>query len=160
GNNSPANDQGGPAERQTVNPASPTLVTTAGATITLSSSTPSHLSDSAVLSAGYHVTGMITFTLNAPDGSLVYTDNITVTNNGTYTTSMGDHPGGYALPTTGGATGTYTWHASYSGDANNNSAADQGGPAEQQTVNPASPTLGTTAGANITLSNTAPAHLR
>src|SRR5207253_2956084 len=124
-NNNSAADQGGPAEQQTVNPASPTLATTAGANITLSNTAPAHLRDSAVLSGGYNLTGTITFTLNAPNGSVVYTDHIAVSGNDTYTTSMGVHPGGYTLPTSGSVTGTYTWQVSYSGDANNNMGNDQ-----------------------------------
>src|SRR5438552_5935247 len=87
GNNHSANDQGGAAEGQMVNPASPMLLTTAGLTITLGNGMP--LTDSGVLSAGYNPTGTITFTLNAPDGSLVYTNHVTVSGNATYTTSMG-----------------------------------------------------------------------
>ena len=60
--------------------------------------------------------------------------------NGTYPT-----PAGFALPTTGTVIGTYTWTAIYGGDANNSSATDQGGSAEQVMVNPASPALDTTA---------------
>ena len=74
--------------------------------VTLSNSTPPHLSDSAVLSGGFNPTGTITITLTAPDGNTVlYTDHITVTGNGNYDTTMGDHPGGYALPTAGAVTG-------------------------------------------------------
>ena len=47
--------------------------------------------------------------------------------------------------------GTYTWTATYDGDANNNAATDQGGAAEQTVVSPASPTLVTTASPNVTL---------
>ena len=63
-----------------------------GPTITLNSGAA--LSDSGVLSGGASPTGTITFTLNAPNGTLVYTDHVTVSGNGTYNTSMGDHPGG------------------------------------------------------------------
>src|SRR5262249_56639822 len=52
--------------------------------------------------------------------------------------------------------GTYPWTAPYSGDANNTSADDQGGTAEQTVVSPAQPTLVTTASSNITLGTTAP----
>ena len=55
----------------------------------------------------------------------MYTHDTAVSGNGTYGS------GGYTLPTTGTVTGTYTWTVSYSGDANNNSAVDQGGTAEQ-----------------------------
>src|SRR5262249_16619641 len=57
-----------------------------------------------------------------------------VSGNGTYTAST-------TLPTTGMVAGTYTWTAHYSGDANNLSANDQGGTAEQTVVSPAQPTL-------------------
>jgi uncharacterized repeat protein (TIGR03803 family) len=96
----------------TVSPASPTISTTAGGTAVLGSGTP--LTDSATLSGGYNETGSITFTLYAPDGSTVVdSETVTVSGNGTYNT-----PNGY-VPT---STGTYQWVASYSGDANNNSA--------------------------------------
>ena len=51
----------------------------------------------------------------APGGTLVDTETVAVSGNGTYTT-----PTGYTLPTTGTVTGTYQWDATYSGDANNN----------------------------------------
>jgi hypothetical protein len=62
---------------------------------------------------------------------------VTVSGNGTYAT-----PTGYT-PT---STGTYQWHAAYSGDSNNTSANDQGGSAETELVTAASPTLTTSAG--------------
>src|SRR5207248_4675735 len=52
--------------------------------------------------------------------------------------------------------GTYTWSAHYSGDANNISANDQGGTAEQTIVSPANPNLVTAASGAITLGTTAP----
>ncbi len=123
----------GSAERILVLPASPTLTTTASPSITLSAGGPPILSDSAVLSGGYLADGLssnITFTLDL-GSTQVYTTSDTVTANGTYSAS-------YTLPTTGVVTGTYTWHAAYSGDADNNAATDQGGSAEQTVVSPAS----------------------
>ena len=76
--------------------------------------------------------------------SAVYTDVVTVSGNGTYTTATGTNPGGY-LPT---ATGTYLWTATYSGDTNNNGATDNG-QNENETVDPAGPAINTVAGGTI-----------
>ncbi len=153
GNNNSASDNNDPAEQVTVSPASPTLVTTPSSTIVTLDSTAPTLTDSAVLSGGYNETGTITFTLYYNGGSTpVDTETVTVNGDGTYTT-----PTGYTLPTTGTVTGSYQWDASYSGDGNNNSASDNNDPAEQVTVNPASPTLVTTPSSTIvTLGSTAP----
>ena len=48
----------------------------------------------------------------------MYTETVTVSGNGTYTT-----PIGFTLPTSGTVIGTYQWVATYSGDANNNPVA-------------------------------------
>ena len=118
-NNNAAIDQGGAIEQTVVSSASPTLVTTASAAITLGTTAPT-LSDSAVLSGGYFPTGSIVFTLSGPNG-FSYMQPDTVNGNATYTAST-------PLATTGTVAGTYTWSATYSGDANNNAANDQGGP--------------------------------
>jgi uncharacterized repeat protein (TIGR01451 family) len=129
----------------------PALVTTASQAITLGTTAPT-LSDSATLSGATNVGGTITFKLIGPGGfSLTHTD--TVSGNGTYTA-------GITLPTTGQVAGTYTWSAHYSGDANHNSADDQGGLAEQTVVHKASPALvetpSVTSGtAGVTLSDSA-----
>jgi hypothetical protein len=94
------------------------------------------LTDTATLSGGYDETGKITFTLDNPSDAVVDTETVTVCGNGTYTTSTA-----YTLPTSGTVAGTYTWHASYAGDADNFSAVDQGGTAEQTVVNKATPTV-------------------
>ena len=84
--------------------------------MTLSALTPPILLDSATLSGGFSPAGTITFTLFQNGGTTpVDTETVTVTGNGNYTT-----PTGFALPTTGVATGVYQWDASYSGDTNNN----------------------------------------
>ena len=88
-----------------------------------------------MLSGGSSPTGSITFTLTAPGGTTVDTEQVTVSGDGTYST-----PNGF-LPSTAG---TYQWNATYSGDSNNNSASDNNDPAEQETVTPAQPSLVTT----------------
>ena len=141
-NNNAAMDQGGPTEQTVVSPANPTIVTTASPAITLGTTAPT-LSDSAVLSGGYFPGGSIVFTLSGPNG-FSYTQTDPVSGNATYTAST-------TLATTGTVVGTYTWSVTYEGDVNNNAASDQGGAAEQTVVSPASPTIVTTASANVTL---------
>ena len=114
---------------------SPTLVTTA-------SESPGNVvgvtipQDSAVLSGGFNPTGTITFTLHAPNNTVVDTETVTVNGNATYTTSN------VSLAT---QVGTYTWTVHFSGDTNNNAADDQGGAAEQVSVIKSSPTIATLA---------------
>ena len=91
------------------------------------------LEDTAVLSGGYYETGTITFTLYQ-GSTLVDTETVPVSGNGSYTT-----PTGYTLPTTGTVTGTYQWDASYSGDTNNNSASESNAAAEQVVGQPGEP---------------------
>ena len=132
GDGSTAQDQGGTAEQVTVGQAGPTLTTQASPGVVVGGT----VTDTATLSGGYAPTGMITFTLTAPDGkTAVDTETATVAGNGNYTT-----PAGYAAM----AAGLYQWSASYSGDANNSTAQDQGGTAEQVTVGKHSTSLGTT----------------
>ena len=70
----------------------------------------------------------------------MYTDTVTVSGNGTYSTGSGTIVD-IAVPT---VAGTYQWTAVYSGDTNNSGAHDQGGTSEQETVTgPASPTIST-----------------
>ena len=117
------------------NQAIPTITTTPSmTTVTLGTSSVT-LNDTAVLSGGYNETGTITFTLYL-GSTLVDTETVSVSGNGSYTT-----PTGYTLPTTGTVTGTYQWDASYSGDTNNSSASENNAAAEQVTVSPASPTI-------------------
>jgi hypothetical protein len=80
------------------------------------------LNDSALLSGGSSPTGSIVFRLFAPNNPTcdpagpapVFTQTVTVTGNGTYSTT-----GGYTTT----QAGTYHWTASYSGDASNEPAA-------------------------------------
>jgi hypothetical protein len=142
-NNVPASDNG-QNENEAVSPASPAINTVAGGTVVIGSG--AKLGDVAVLSGGYNPGGTITFTLYNPSSVAVYTDVVTVSGNGTYTTSSGSNPGGY-LPT---ATGTYLWKAAYSGDANNSGASDNG-QNENETVNSASPGINTVAGGTVVI---------
>ncbi len=126
------------SEPETVSKASPAITTTPGGSVTCGGMVK--LTDTAALSGGYNPTGTITFYLFAPgitpngtDSNNVYTDTVTVNGDGTYTTSMGTNPGGYA-PTT---TGTYQWLAVYSGDGNNNGASGTFG-SEPETASSAS----------------------
>jgi uncharacterized repeat protein (TIGR01451 family) len=92
--------------------------------------------DSATLSGSSNGTGTITFTLTAPDSSTSQVGSpVTVNGNGTYSSPT--------CPLLA-QVGTYTWHASYSGDGNNNGAIDNGNN-ESVTSIPASPTLVTDA---------------
>jgi ELWxxDGT repeat protein len=133
--------------------ASPSITTAPNPTDVTLGAMSQTVTDSATLSGGNNPTGTITFTLYYNGGSSpVDTETASVSGNGTYTT-----PTGFTLPTTGTATGTYQWDASYSGDANNNAASDLSSPNEQVTVNPASPSITTTPSASsVTLGTTAP----
>jgi hypothetical protein len=82
----------------------------------------STLTDSATLSGGYFPTGIVTFTLTDPGGSVVDTEITSVDGNATYTT-----PNGFTL-FRGSAAGTYIWTASYTGDASNNDEISSLGP--------------------------------
>ncbi|HQU42286.1 MAG TPA: hypothetical protein PK867_05715, partial [Pirellulales bacterium] len=129
-NNPPQASQFGDEPQKVVPPApvTPTIVTNAGGTVVLGSG--NKLSDTATLSNGNSPTGTITFDLfapgvtpNATDSNNVYSDTVTISGNGTYSTDSGTNPGGY-LPT---VTGTYQWIAVYGGDANNNSVSSNFG---------------------------------
>lgn len=122
----------------------PSISTTPGGSVVIGSA--SKLNDSATLSGGVNPTGTITFYLfgpgvtpNANNSNNVYSDTVSVTGNGVYTTSTGTNPGGY-LPN---GTGTYQWVAVYNGDANNNPVSGVLG-SEPEVVKPATPTITTT----------------
>lgn len=138
-------ETGAVGEQVTVSPASPTVTTTASGDLTLGTTAPT-LSDSAVLSGGYNPGGKIVFTFSGPNG-LSYTQTDTVTGNGTYSAAA-------TLPTSVAVTGTYTWSAAYSGDADNNPFTETGSSAngEQTLITSAGPTLTATPGAaSVTL---------
>jgi hypothetical protein len=107
-----------PTPTPTPSKASPTIVTTASAACKPTSTTTTcPLTDEAVLSGGNSPTGTITFGLY-PSGTTcttaLKTVKATVAGNGSYTSP--------SVPEL--ATGSYQWIASYSGDANNNPAAE------------------------------------
>ena len=140
GNNSALSSPKG-AEPVIATPAISFLTTTAiPSSVTLDNTGSPTLKDSGTLTGGVNPTGTLTFTLYAPNGTTVlHTESVTVNGNGTYTT-----PTGYTLPTTGAVTGTYQWVASYSGDSNNPAVSSSKGD-EPVAVEPASPTISTTA---------------
>ena len=113
-NNSGANDNGVDETLTTVK-ASPTVTTTASETAGGVVGT-SVLSDSATLSGSYMGTGTITFSLTAPDNSVTTYTAVTVAGDNTYSSPN----------VTATQVGTYTWHAAYSGDSNNNASVDTG----------------------------------
>jgi uncharacterized repeat protein (TIGR01451 family) len=136
-------------EPQAVDPAEPTITTSAGPTVVLGSGVP--LTDSATLAGGFNPGGTITFTLRDPGGTVVYTDVVRVNGNGIYDTSTGTNPGGF-LPT---SPGVYQWVASYSGDANNDPVASDSDD-EPQVVDPAEPTITTNASPTVVLGSGVP----
>ncbi|MBS0263260.1 MAG: hypothetical protein JSS02_15055 [Planctomycetes bacterium] len=134
-NNTSATDNGD-NEYQNVTAANPTINTVAGGPVVIGSGVA--LKDTAVLSGGYNPTGKITFTLYSPTNEVVDTETVDVTGAGEYST-----PAGYVVPATGGVAGNYLWVATYSGDANNHPAVDNG-VNETETVTPSTPTVSTT----------------
>ncbi|HZZ43308.1 MAG TPA: SdrD B-like domain-containing protein [Tepidisphaeraceae bacterium] len=133
-NNISVTDQGGAAEQLTPTKSSPAITTAASKSGTGACGTTT-ITDSAVVASGYNPTGTITFTLTDPTGATISTQNVTINGDGTYSPA--------AVATT--KVGTYTWHATYNGDTNNNTAVDQGGAAEQVTIGKNAPTVVTTA---------------
>ena len=114
-NNNAAIENNDPSEAVVVSAANPNISTTPAGTVTVGDG--HSMTDTAVLSGGYHPTGTITFTLKDPSNTTVDTETVTVNGNGTYST-----PTGY-VPVT---PDVYTWSASYSGDTNNTAATDNG----------------------------------
>lgn len=141
-NNSVAGACNDTGETDTVNKVSPTIATSANQSVLIGAS----IADSATLSGGVVPTGTITFRAYGPNdatcaNAAVFTSSpVTVNGNGTY--------GPVSFTPT--AVGTYHWIASYSGDANNNSAAGScGDTGENDTVSPQSPQISTTASAGV-----------
>ncbi len=131
------NDAG---ESATISTVTPTLATTASATIKLGGT----VTDTATLAGGTNPTGSITFRLYGPNdascGTLVFTSSaVTVNGNGSYTSTPAFTPT---------AVGTYRWVASYDGDANNASVVGAcGATGESVVVSQATPAIVTAAGA-------------
>jgi hypothetical protein len=113
----------------TISQIASSITATAGATIVIGANAP--LSASATLSGAVNPAGSITFTLYSPSNTVVFTNVVKVTANGTYSSTATGTTTGSAVPT---VAGTYQWVASYSGDANNKSAATTKGAAPEAAV--------------------------
>ncbi len=145
GNNNAVSSKKGD-EPVIVSAASPTISTTANpSSVTLGSSAPPVLNDSATLSGGFNPVGTITFFLYSPIDALIDTETATVNGNGTYST-----PSGFTPPTNRTVTGTFQWVATYSGDGNNNSVCSKKGD-EPVIVHAACPTITTTPGGTVVI---------
>src|SRR5208337_1753286 len=132
-NNNVASETGSATngEQTVVSKASPTITASPGATVVLG--TGVKLTASATISGGCYETGTITFKLDAPSNTVVDTETVPVSGNGTYTT-----PSGY-LPR---IAGTYHWVAGYGGDANNNGVSTTTGSTPEVAVGPGTTVVG------------------
>jgi hypothetical protein len=143
GNNNPTSSPCG-AEPLAVTPATPGITTqTSPSTETVGTG---HLNDSATLAGGFNPTGTITFSLYAPgqacSGTASYTDVVTVTGNGTFSTAtQGNNPGGF-VPN---VFGTWQWQAVYASGNGNNNSVSSGCGSEPVNVTPP-PSVGFTMG--------------
>jgi hypothetical protein len=113
----------GPADEPVVvNKFTPTITSVANPHGTVTG--PATIMDTATIS-GFNPTGTITFTLTLPNNSTITVSTVTVNGNATYNSAN------FAAT----QAGTYTWHATYSGDPNNNGpVSDQSGVLEQVTL--------------------------
>jgi len=99
------------SEPVVVSLADPSITTTPNPTSALVGDT---LKDTATLSGGYNPTGAITFTLYDPSNAAVHAENVSVSGNAKYSTTLGH---------IAGVDGTWHWMAEYSGDPNNKAKA-------------------------------------
>jgi hypothetical protein len=131
-------------------PVAPGLTTTPSGLVVVGSGVA--LNDTATLSGGFNPTGTLTFQLFAPDGTtVVYTDVVTVTGNGSYrTATQGNNPGGF-VPT---VPGTYNWVVSYSGDSANNPVSTKFG--DEPEIAQARPGITTMAGGTVVIGSGLP----
>jgi hypothetical protein len=135
---------GATGESVTVAKASPTMATTASAGVAAGNT----VSDQATVAAGYSPGGTIIYRLYGPAdptcaGAPAFTSApVNVSGNGNYTSG----------PFTAMKAGTYSWVATYSGDANNNGTTDAcGGTGESVIVTQATPAVTTVAVAAVVL---------
>ncbi len=134
---------GDAGESASVAKLSPTIATVASANVAIGGS----LKDKATLASGFNPGGQITFKLYGPNDSTcasapAHTEIVTASGNGVYETAA-------FTPTTAGS---YVWVASYSGDANNETASGACGDAgESASVAKLSPTIATVASANVAI---------
>ncbi|MGN6368616.1 MAG: SdrD B-like domain-containing protein [Phycisphaerae bacterium] len=136
GNNLTATDDG-QNESETVNKANPSIST--NALFVTNSTVGNQIQDSATIIGAFNGSGTITFTVTKPDGTTASVGTATVNGNGIY----------FSPAFATAAVGTYTFHASYSGDSLNNGALDNGAN-ESLTTTKASPAIATVASANGT----------
>lgn len=120
------------SEPVSVSMASPTLATTPSSGGTAGSVV---LNDTGILSGGYNPSGSVTFNLWSPTqtsctGTPTYTQSVTVSGNGSYSTTN-------ASASITNTAGTWNWTASYGGDTNNKSVTTACG-SESVTVTPSS----------------------
>jgi hypothetical protein len=121
-----------------VNLATPMLTTKASTQVVLGTK----LTASATLSVGFNPVGFLLFTLAAPGGSIVDSETVPVTGNGTYATTNGY---------TATAAGTYQWMISYSGDGNNKAVSTRSGAYPQKATAANTPTLTAKPGGTVTV---------
>jgi hypothetical protein len=127
------------SESVTIGQVSPGITTTPSSTGTGNAGSTT-VKDTATLSGGFNPAGTIAFTLYGPSQTAnctttpVNTESATVTGNGSYTTPTG------FTPSQGG---TYWWTVSYTGDANNKTAASGCGTESVTITSLASPSLTT-----------------
>jgi hypothetical protein len=138
---------GDPAESVVVSVASAAVVTTrASAPVGVGGV----VTDTAALSGGFGPSGSITFALFGPGdtsctGAPAFTSTVPVGGDGSYSSA----------PFTTSAVGTYSFVASYSGDANNAPVATRcGDPAESVVVSPASAAIVTQASSPVAVGGT------
>ncbi|HUQ77911.1 MAG TPA: hypothetical protein VM427_03420 [Patescibacteria group bacterium] len=148
-NTATANECNDANENVVVNKANPDIATLA----TEGAQVGDAIHDVATVTGGYNPTGTVTFRLYAPsdqecDGSAVFTDTVALGADGTATS------GDYNVT----VMGNYHWVASYSGDANNESASgacgDEGETTQVRQFNPEITTVltsGDVSGAKITV---------
>ncbi|MCA1656124.1 MAG: Ig-like domain-containing protein [Actinobacteria bacterium] len=131
-------------ESVNVTQASPTIATVASGNV----APGGQVHDTATLAGGFNPTGTITFRLYGPNDATcsapaVFTDTKTVTGNGSY----------LSADFTTVTPGTYRWTASYGGDLNNLAASVACNAPNESVVVKATPTLTTTASANVSVGN-------
>ncbi|MEP7183981.1 MAG: hypothetical protein ABI886_17530, partial [Betaproteobacteria bacterium] len=138
------NDTG---ENVSIGQATPTIATTASATVKLGGT----ISDTAALGGGTSPTGTITFRLYGPNDATCVNPAVFTT-----TASVTSGNGNYTSPAfTPTLVGTYRWIASYGGDANNASVNGNCNDAnESVVVSQATPAIATTASATVKLGGT------
>ena len=148
GNNLTATDTDTSSETTVVSSAVATVTTTASPTSVTLGTTGVVLSDTADLEGAYSPTGSVTFTLSYNGSAGCHADGIGQRRRRLYSAS-------YTLPTSGTATGTYVWTATYSGDGNNLTATDTDTSSETTVVSSAVATVTTTASpTSVTLGTT------